>query len=1013
MTNYWKINEDGKSELHFDFESFKALGEADKKEIKAYYLWSRGKSAWISKAKDDWRTKKIAERLNIPFEGKDKKLSFQEELEKKESKAEGRADRYEDKAIKAEKKAERLQSEFNRLRQDWSWLTQPIIKGHAGSERFARSKQRVLNSYSKGFEEYDKAEYFKRKKELAEETKTKPELKNLNYVQNRIKDAEKSIRALEKWIPEYTEKMESYKKDESKIATVSKYESAIEEGLQKLQYNYDKLAYYKLAYDEIMSHNKGGDIVVFDKSLSIDLGKYIKKYFKEKYSLSVSIATSAHYISIICRPSVPNEVRKSVALFIYPNERERIESWGDDVSIGNIRETYVTLHPKEWHEWLKIQGWDFGKKDFTQDIAEKYDITESEAKEAKKIETEHIDTLQKVYEHDLTPEQGVEEIVSDHLDESKDYYDSKVGLPAMEENLGNIVEINKVEEFSHSETNKYHVGDIVSIWIKDLNVILFDAEIEKVTLNKETNEWQYSFPKSEMDEVKESDIVNNKRDELVSDFVERLEQKESKILSSMLISSGSEVRASDSNQEKYIGLWNEYFYNEITPLDKVVFKASPKEVYDKLADDNYHNLNVYLTLKGFYGDGEKNQMVDSYVRYINLGYKNSTLNPIHFGIEVPATGHDIIDHSHYADCLKSFAKKTGKPYIKAGDEIIIENTLLKVDYVTHQKVVFAKKFGDNSGQSYFYEDIKQLFDKGLVKFEGYTSDETFLFDTMLREIKYCALDSMKNIRQSISDEFAQKLKGEHGLLVKLHKELIEKLDEINNPKLQDGLIKTTAYGKERLISDLSNFVPSEKILNYFDIDYKQFNGKDGNRIKGTIELLSKDSKYRIKIEECFYKDAIEFDIYARIIDNRSSQEKINMPTPMSILKYDVETVNSYNEINDLIESQIIDVYYNPFTLLEDYKEILSKETTKEGLNAKYIELSKTESNWWKLPVQLQNELDEYVNDLEYKLTPENIVDEQQDLKDAIDGLKAMLDFVSKKEKAEYKDAIEALELLLE
>ena len=42
-----------------------------------------------------------------------------------------------------------------------------------------------------------------------------------------------------------------------------------------------------------------------------------------------------------------------------------------------------------------------------------------------------------------------------------------------------------------------------------------------------------------------------------------------------------------------------------------------------------------------------------------------------------------------------------------------------------------------------------------------------------------------------------------------------------------------------------------------------------------------------------------------------------------------------------------------------------------------------------------------------------IVDEQQDLKDAIDGLKAMLDFVSKKEKAEYNDAIEALELLLE
>jgi len=435
MANFWKINEDGKSELHFDFESFKALGEADKKEIKAYYLWSGGKSAWISKAKDDWRTKKIADRLNIPFEGKNKKLSFQEELEKKESKAEGRADKYEAKAIKAEKKAERLQSEFNRLRQDWSWLTQPIIKGHAGSERFGRSKQRVLDSYSKGFEEYDRAEYFKRKKELAEKTKSKPELRDLNYVQNRIKESEKAIRALEKWITEYTEKMESYKNDESKIATVGKYESAIEEGLQKLQYNYDKLAYYKLAYDEIMSHNKGGDIAVFDKSLSIDLGKYIKKYFKEKYSLSVSIATSAHYVSVICRPSVPKEVRKSVALFIYPNERERIESWGDNFSIGNIRETYVTLHPREWYEWLKIQGWDFGKKDFTQDIAEKYDITESEAKTAIEIESEHIDTLQKVYDHELTPQEAVLSTIEDHVKEHKDYYDKDKGLPNMEKEL--------------------------------------------------------------------------------------------------------------------------------------------------------------------------------------------------------------------------------------------------------------------------------------------------------------------------------------------------------------------------------------------------------------------------------------------------------------------------------------------------------------------------------------------------------------------------------------------------
>ena len=76
MANFWKINEDGKSELYFDYATFKALPETDKKEIKAYYLWSRGKSAWVSKvANNTSRTESIAKRTNLSFMGASKKES--------------------------------------------------------------------------------------------------------------------------------------------------------------------------------------------------------------------------------------------------------------------------------------------------------------------------------------------------------------------------------------------------------------------------------------------------------------------------------------------------------------------------------------------------------------------------------------------------------------------------------------------------------------------------------------------------------------------------------------------------------------------------------------------------------------------------------------------------------------------------------------------------------------------------------------------------------------------------
>jgi len=85
----------------------------------------------------------------------------------------------------------------------------------------------------------------------------------------------------------------------------------------------------------------------------------------------------------------------------------------------------------------------FEKYSNMQSISQKHNIPESEIKEAKKIESEHIDTLEQVYDHKLTPKEAVDKIVSDHIEESPNYYDSEVGLPAMEEKLKNIKRASK------------------------------------------------------------------------------------------------------------------------------------------------------------------------------------------------------------------------------------------------------------------------------------------------------------------------------------------------------------------------------------------------------------------------------------------------------------------------------------------------------------------------------------------------------------------------------------------
>lgn len=237
--------ETNKIELHFIKSDYQALTEDQKTDLKRYYLWSRSANAWVSRSTNNhYSAINTAEKLGFTNGGKvGERLTYAEQLERKAERAETRAERYEQYAENAVKRAEGLQSEFNENRKDWSWLTQPVYKGHSGMERFGRQRQRIIERYEKGFEEYRKSEYFKEKAITAQQTADMTKLKSKSYLNNRIEECNKSIRQLEKYMITAEEHNNSER---------------IEELLERMESEIDKLAYFQNCMDELggVEYNK-------------------------------------------------------------------------------------------------------------------------------------------------------------------------------------------------------------------------------------------------------------------------------------------------------------------------------------------------------------------------------------------------------------------------------------------------------------------------------------------------------------------------------------------------------------------------------------------------------------------------------------------------------------------------------------------------------------------------------------------------------------------------------------
>lgn len=253
--------ETGKIELHFDKAEYQSLPEATKKELKSAFLFSGRTGAWVSRSKEPnlYRPKQVAAKLGFTQEQRQgERLSFAEQVERQAERAEARAERFEGYADNAERRAEGLQKEFNSHRGDIAFFTQPIIAGHSGSQAFARRRERIYARYDKGFEEYRKSEYFRDRAATAQNTADMKKFSNPVYLDNRIKECKKNIRAMEKNIVHYEEILYSLEnhsegKPSSYIDryTVEQVNQWIENQLERIEAEMDKQGYMENCLDEI------------------------------------------------------------------------------------------------------------------------------------------------------------------------------------------------------------------------------------------------------------------------------------------------------------------------------------------------------------------------------------------------------------------------------------------------------------------------------------------------------------------------------------------------------------------------------------------------------------------------------------------------------------------------------------------------------------------------------------------------------------------------------------------
>lgn len=310
--------ESSRIELHgFTRDKYQQLSVDQKSELKRAYLFSGKFKMWVSRStRNHYNAVRVAKQFGFEDGGSTgERLSYSEQLERKSEKATNRAERLEQYAENAEGRAEALQSEFNEMRKDWSWLTQPNINSSTG-RAFTNQRNKIMNRFEKGIDEYRKSTYFRERAATAHATANQAHLKSKPYLNNRIEECNANIRR-------YERRMVS--------AEEAQDESWANRLLELIEIEMDKLAFFLNCLDEL-----GG--IEFNKD-NVKVGYHVK--IRDSWGVvqmagpkNVKIGYIVYPYAEIQEVRIPDDWKEQGRNFENPLNINDIFTWG---SIGGDR----------------------------------------------------------------------------------------------------------------------------------------------------------------------------------------------------------------------------------------------------------------------------------------------------------------------------------------------------------------------------------------------------------------------------------------------------------------------------------------------------------------------------------------------------------------------------------------------------------------------------------------------------------------------------------------------------
>lgn len=258
MKTYTFNLETKKIELYFEKSEYQALSDNQKAELKSAFLWSSRAGGWVSRAIEPnlWRAKQVAAALGFTQEVRSgERLTFAEQVEREQERAENRAERYEQRAANAEKKGRDLCSGLDSMRGDTAFFTQPIQPTAAG-RAFQRRREKLYARYDSGMDEYRKSEYFASQAARLHKAAEGGKYRDVAFLDRRIKETKAEIRARFRNVEEYEKRLDRIEKGETlksytgEAITAATVEGWLDRELELIEVAEDKLAFLQNAYEE-------------------------------------------------------------------------------------------------------------------------------------------------------------------------------------------------------------------------------------------------------------------------------------------------------------------------------------------------------------------------------------------------------------------------------------------------------------------------------------------------------------------------------------------------------------------------------------------------------------------------------------------------------------------------------------------------------------------------------------------------------------------------------------------